>query len=122
MIVMEKSKEIAILKSLGASSTSIMKIFMIDGIIIGVIGTALGVLLGVTGAVYLDNIVGLIEEIFNFKLLPPSVYYIDRLPSKVEPGSVVIIALISLGISFLATIYPSYKASKYDPVEGLRYE
>ena len=67
-------------------------------------------------------IVGAIENLFNFKVLAPSVYYIDKLPSRVEPEVVVIIALLSITISFLATLYPSWQASKLDPVEGLRYE
>ncbi len=122
MVVMQKSKEIAILKSLGATSGSIMKIFMIEGIIIGFVGTLLGTIIGVSGALNIEGIMGLIEGIFNFKILPPSVYYIDRFPSKVEPEVVAMIIAASLAISFLATIYPSWKASKSDPVEGLRYE
>jgi len=122
MVVMQKSKEIAILKSLGATSGSIMKIFMIEGVIIGLVGTVLGTIIGVSGALNIEGIMGLIEAIFNFKILPPSVYYIDRFPSKVEPGVVAMIVVASLAISFLATIYPSWKASKSDPVEGLRYE
>ncbi len=122
MVVMQKSKEIAILKSLGATSGSIMKIFMIEGVIIGLVGTILGTIIGVSGALNIEGIMGLIEGIFNFKILPPSVYYIDRFPSKVEPGVVAMIIVASLVISFLATIYPSWKASRSDPVEGLRYE
>jgi lipoprotein-releasing system permease protein len=122
MVVMQKGKEIAILKSLGATSGSIMKIFMIEGIIIGVIGTCLGTLIGVGASLNIAGIMGLIESTFNFKILPPSVYYIDSFPSKVEPGVVAIIVITSLAISFLATIYPSWKASKSDPAEGIRYE
>ncbi|VAW36832.1 Lipoprotein releasing system transmembrane protein LolC/LolE [hydrothermal vent metagenome] len=122
MVVMQKGKEIAILKSLGATSGGIMKIFMIEGVIIGLVGTLLGTLIGVGTALNIEGIVGLIERTFNFKILPPSVYYIDRFPSKVEPEVVIIIVAVSLAISFLATIYPSWKASRSDPVEGLRYE
>ncbi|MBI5643309.1 MAG: lipoprotein-releasing ABC transporter permease subunit [Deltaproteobacteria bacterium] len=122
MVVMEKGKDIAILKSLGASSGSIMKIFMIEGIIIGITGTVLGTALGLVAALNLESIVGFVERSFHFKVLPPSVYYIDKFPSKVEPEFVVVIALISIGISFLATVYPSWQASRFDPVEGLRYE
>ncbi|MBI5560067.1 MAG: lipoprotein-releasing ABC transporter permease subunit [Deltaproteobacteria bacterium] len=122
MAVMEKGKEIAILKGIGATSGSIMKIFMIEGSIIGLVGTTLGTLIGVVCALNLESVVGFIEKVFNFKVLPPSVYYIDRLPSKVEPMVVIAIVLVSLGISFLATLYPSWKASRFDPVEGLRYE
>lgn len=122
MVVMQKGKDIAILKSLGATSGSIMKIFMIEGVIIGLVGTLLGTLIGVSAALNIQGIMGLIERTFNFKILPPSVYYIDSFPSKVEPGVVLTIVIASLVISFLATIYPSWKASKSDPVEGLRYE
>jgi lipoprotein-releasing system permease protein len=122
MVVMEKGKDIAILKSLGATSGGIMRIFMIEGIVIGVIGTLLGTTLGVVAALNLETIVQFIETVFQFKVLPPSIYYIDKFPSKVEPAFVAAIALISIGISFLATLYPSWQASRFDPVEGLRYE
>ncbi len=122
MVVMEKGKDIAILKSLGATSGSIMKIFMLEGLVIGVTGTVLGTALGLAAALNLERIIQFIEEVFNFKVLPPSIYYIDKFPSKVEPEMVVAIALISIGISFVATLYPSWQASRFDPVEGLRYE
>ncbi|MDP2689375.1 MAG: lipoprotein-releasing ABC transporter permease subunit [Deltaproteobacteria bacterium] len=122
MVVMEKGKDIAILKSLGATSGSIMKIFMIEGIIIGITGTFFGTVLGLAAALNLQRIVELVERVFHFKVLPPSVYYIDSFPSKVEPSVVAAVVLISLGISFLATLYPSWQASRFDPVEGLRYE
>lgn len=122
MVVMEKGKDIAILKSLGATSGGIMKIFMIEGIIIGVTGTFFGTVLGLVAALNLEKIVQFIERAFHFKVLPPSVYYIDTFPSKVEPSVVFVIVLISIGISFLATLYPSWQASRFDPVEGLRYE
>ena len=122
MVVMEKNKDIAILKSIGATSGSIMKIFMIEGIVIGITGTFFGTALGLAAALNLEKIVGVVEKIFHFKVLPPSVYYIDKLPSKVEPLTVAVIVVISLGISFLATLYPSWQASRLDPVESLRYE
>jgi lipoprotein-releasing system permease protein len=122
MVVMEKGKDIAILKSMGATKAGIMKIFMIEGSVIGIVGTFLGTVLGLLAALNLEKVVGFFEWLFEFKVLPPSVYYIDRLPSKVEPTVIVLIVLVSLGISFLATIYPSWRASRFDPVEGLRYE
>ena len=122
MVVLEKRKEIAILKSIGATRGSIMKIFMIEGVAIGLVGTLLGTVLGLAGALNLEVVVGLIERVFDFKVLPPPIYYIDRLPSKVEGATVALIVAISLSISFLATLYPSWKASRLDPVEGLRYE
>ncbi|MDH4227061.1 MAG: lipoprotein-releasing ABC transporter permease subunit [Deltaproteobacteria bacterium] len=122
MTVMQKGKEIAILKSIGATSGGIMKIFMIEGAIVGVIGTTLGTVLGILCATNLEAILLFLENTFGFRILQPSVYYIDRLPSKTEPEFVIAIIAISLAISFLATIYPSWKASRLDPVEGLRYE
>lgn len=122
MVVMEKGKDIAILKSLGATSRGIMKIFMIEGIIIGVTGTFFGTVLGLAAALNLEKIISLVEKMFHFKVLPPSVYYIDKFPSKVEPMVVIAIVVISISISFLATLYPSWQASRFDPVEGLRYE
>jgi lipoprotein-releasing system permease protein len=122
MVVMEKSKDIAILKSLGATSGGIMRIFMIEGLTIGLAGTIIGVAIGVAAAYNLESIVGFVEDAFNFKVLPPSVYYIDKFPSKVEPLVVLAIACVSIAISFLATLYPSWQASRLEPVEGLRYE
>ena len=111
-----------LLLSLGATSKSVMKIFMIEGIVIGFVGTLLGTVIGLLAALNLEAIVRLIEDVFNFRILPPSIYYIDKLPSKVEPMTVLAIIIVSLAISFLATIYPSWKASRFTPVEGLRYE
>jgi len=122
MVVMEKHKDIAILKSIGASPGGIMKIFMVEGAIIGIIGTFAGAVFGVTVAMNLEWVVSLIEGLFHFKILPPSVYYIDKLPSRVEPMTVIIIVVFSLGISFLATLYPSWQAARMRPVDSLRYE
>jgi len=122
MVVMEKHKDIAILKSIGASPGGIMKIFMVEGAIIGIIGTFAGAVFGVTVAMNLEWVVSIIEGLFHFKILPPSVYYIDKLPSRVEPMTVIIIIAFSLGISFLATLYPSWQAAKMRPVDSLRYE
>ena len=122
MIVMEKNKDIAILKSMGATSRSIMKIFIYQGLIIGVIGTALGCVAGVTVALNLQKVSLFVEKIFHFKFLPGDVYYLSELPSKVNYGDVVIIVIGTLLICFLSTIYPSLRASKSDPAEALRYE
>ncbi len=121
MVVMEKSKDIAILKSMGATSGGIMRIFMIEGLVIGLCGTALGTIIGLVAAINLERVVQFVEGLFKFKLLPASVYYIDKLPSKVEPGAILMIVLISIGISFIATIYPSWQASRLEPVDAIRY-
>lgn len=122
MVVMEKGKDIAILKSMGATAGGIMRIFMIDGLVIGLSGTVGGVALGLTLALNLEKVVGFAERLFGFKVLRPDVYYIDKLPSKVDPYTVTVVALAAVVISFLATIYPSWRASRLDPVEALRYE
>lgn len=122
MVVMEKHKDIAILKSIGASPGGIMKIFMVEGVIIGFIGTTAGAVFGVGVAMNLERVVSFIEGVFNFKILPPSVYYIDKLPSRVDAATVITIVAFSLGISFLATLYPSWQAARMRPVESLRYE
>jgi len=122
MIVMEKNKDIAILKSMGATSRSIMKIFIFQGLIIGVIGTALGCVTGLAVALNLQKVSIIVEKIFRFKILPEDVYYLSELPSKVNYGDIVIIVVGTLFICFLSTIYPSLRASRTDPAEALRYE
>ncbi len=122
MIVMEKNKDIAILKSMGANSRSIMKIFIYQGLIIGVIGTALGCVTGLAVALNLQKVLIFVEKVFRFKILPGDVYYLSELPSRVNYGDVVIIVVGTLFICFLSTIYPSLRASKTDPAEALRYE
>jgi lipoprotein-releasing system permease protein len=122
MVVMEKNKDIAILKSMGATARSIMKIFILQGVIIGVIGTLLGALGGITVALNLSKISLFVENLLGVKILPGDVYYLSELPSRVNYGDVSIIIVGSLAICFLSTIYPSWRASKLDPAEALRYE
>jgi lipoprotein-releasing system permease protein len=122
MVVMEKHKDIAILKSMGASSKGILGIFMIEGLVIGVVGTTLGTLLGLLAAFNLEKITGFVENLFGFKILASDVYYIDKLPSQVNGPDVAIITATAILISLLATLYPSWRASRLDPAEALRYE
>ncbi|OPY88275.1 MAG: Lipoprotein-releasing system transmembrane protein LolE [Syntrophaceae bacterium PtaU1.Bin231] len=122
MVVMEKNRDIAILKSLGATSRGIMKIFVLQGLIIGTIGTILGTAAGLAVALNLSRLSVWIENVFGFKILPSDVYYLSTLPSKVNYGDVAIIVVGTLLISFLSTIYPSWRASRLDPAEALRYE
>ncbi len=122
MVVMEKGKEIAILKTMGASGRSIMAIFIINGGIIGLAGTASGLVLGLLLAFNLEKSLGFIEKLFNIQILSGEVYYIDHLPSEVVFSDVAWITSISLAISLCATLYPAWRAARVDPVEALRYE
>jgi lipoprotein-releasing system permease protein len=122
MVVMEKHKDIAILKSMGTPSKGILRIFIIEGGVIGVVGTALGTILGLGIAFRLDKIVGFLESRFGFKIFSPDIYYIEKFPSQVNPMDVGLIVITAILISLLATLYPSWRASRLDPAEALRYE
>ena len=122
MIVMEKNKDIAILKTMGATRAGIMKIFIFQGLIVGAIGTFLGCIAGLAVAFNLEALSRFVENLFGFKILPGDVYYLSDLPSQVNYSDVGIIILGTLLISFLSTIYPSWRASRLDPAEALRYE
>ncbi len=122
MAVTDKQSDIAILRTLGASPGGIMQIFMVQGALIGVIGTLIGVAGGIALALNIDVVVPWLEQLLNVKFLSREVYYITDLPSDPQRGDVVAIALVSLTLSFLATIYPSWRASRVNPAEALRYE
>ncbi len=122
MVVMEKTKDIAILKSMGATGRSIMRIFVLEGLIIGVTGTMIGVLSGLIVALNLEPIVDFIQRMTGFELFSKDVYYLDRFPSQVVPSDVILISLTAVIISFVATLYPSWQASRMAPAEALRYE
>jgi len=122
MLVMEKNKDIAILKSMGASGSSIMKIFIMEGLIIGVSGTLVGVISGLLVAKNLEGIVTFVQRLTGFELFSRDVYYLDKFPSQVVPMDVCIISLTAIVISFVATLYPSWQASRLLPSEALRYE
>jgi lipoprotein-releasing system permease protein len=122
MVVMEKTKDIAILKSMGATGTSIMKIFVLEGVIIGVAGTVIGVLGGLVVALNLETIVSVVQKVTGFELFSKDIYYLSRFPSQVVPSDVLLISVTAVLISFLATLYPSWQGSKLPPAEALRYE
>ena len=122
MLVMEKRKEIAILKSMGATTEQILKIFITLGMTIGISGTLLGVVLGLALTNNLNAVVAAVEYVFGIEVMPKDVYYITGLPTKVDPIEVSLIAIASLLLSLLATIYPARQAANQDPVEIIRYE
>jgi lipoprotein-releasing system permease protein len=122
MAVTDKQADIAILRTLGASPRSIMKIFMVQGVVIGIVGTLLGCVSGIVLALNLDVVVPFIEHLFHVQFLSKEVYFITELPSDLHVDEVILIAAISFVISILATIYPSWRASYTQPAEALRYE
>jgi len=122
MTVTDKQSDIAILRTLGASPRSIMGIFIVQGALSGVIGTLSGVGLGLLVACNIDVIVPFIEHLLNVSFLPGSIYVISQMPSDPQRGDIIPIALISLALAFLATLYPSWRASRVQPAEALRYE
>ncbi|HSD59773.1 MAG TPA: lipoprotein-releasing ABC transporter permease subunit [Burkholderiales bacterium] len=122
MAVTDKQADIAILRTLGASPRSILKVFMIQGSLIGVLGTLIGVVGGVALALNVDVVVPAIEHVFGVQFLSKEVYYISDLPSDLQWRDVATIAGVSLALSLLATIYPSLRAARVNPAEALRYE
>ncbi len=122
MTVTDKRADIAILRTLGASPASIMGVFVVQGAMVGVIGTLAGLLLGLSVAYNIDVIVPALEHALGATFLPKDIYLISRMPSDPQQGDIVPIAVISLVLAFVATLYPSWRASQVNPAEALRYE
>ena len=122
MTVTEKQADIAILRTLGATPRSIMKIFMVQGALAGILGTLIGVSFGILVSLNIDVIVPFIERLFGFQFLPKNIYLISTLPSDLQWMDVLKIGISSIVLSFLATLYPSWSAAKVNPAEALRYE
>jgi len=122
ILVKNKTKEIAILKSIGVQNKSIVKIFFMVGFLIGTIATFFGILLGVLFSIYIENIRQLLSNIFNISLFPEEIYFLSKMPSEIDFNSILIITLCSLAITVLVSIFPSYSASKLDPIKALKYE
>ena len=122
MAVTDKQSDIAILRTLGASPRSIMKVFIVQGTLIGVLGTTLGVIGGVLLAYNIEAVIAAIEHVFSVQFLSREVYYISEIPSDLQLADVITVAVVSFVLTLLATLYPSYRASKVNPAEALRYE
>jgi lipoprotein-releasing system permease protein len=122
MTVTDKQSDIAILRTLGATPGSIMKVFVVQGALVGLLGTLMGMVLGVLLALNVGGVVGFVERVFGFQVLPKGVYFINHLPSDLHWNDVSFIGLTACALSLLSTLYPSWRASRVRPAEALRYE
>ncbi len=122
MVVTDKRTDIAILRTFGASPGRVMGVFVTQGLVIGWLGVAFGVLLGLALALHVETIVPFLERTFHFQILDADVYYITSIPAQVHRSNIVIIAAVALALTALATVYPSIRAARVAPAEALRYE
>ena len=122
ILVKNKTKEIAILRTLGVSSNSIARIFFLIGFSIGLLATLTGVIIGILFSYYIEEIRILITSLFNISLFPEEIYFLSQMPSEINLTYILIVSLFSLLITFFATIFPSISAAKLDPVQALKYE
>jgi len=122
MLVREKGRDVAILRTMGASRGSVMRIFIVCGAMVGVIGTFVGVILGLLIAYNTENIQLWLESMMGHRLFADELYFLSHLPSKVDGHEVITVIVMALALSFLATIYPARRAARLDPAEALRYE
>ena len=122
ILVKNKIREIAILKSIGVLNKSIVKIFFMIGVIIGTSATIFGIILGVTFSMYVENLRQFLSDVFNIRLFPEEIYFLSSMPSEINPSSIFLISLCSISITILVSIFPAFKAAKLDPVKALKYE
>ena len=122
ILVKNKTREIAILKSIGVLNKSIVKIFFLVGVLIGTSATIFGIILGVTFSMYVENIRQFLSTIFNISLFPEEIYFLSTMPSEINPFSIFLISLCSILITIIVSIFPALKAAKLDPIKSLKYE
>jgi lipoprotein-releasing system permease protein len=122
MMVKDKGRDIAIMRTMGATRGMILRIFMLAGASVGVVGTIAGFILGVVFCANIESIRRLIENFTGSTVFDPTIYFLSQLPAKIDAGEVAVVTGMALALSFLATIYPSWRAARLDPVEALRYE
>jgi len=122
ILVKNKTREIAILKSIGVLNKSIIKIFFLVGVIIGTSATIFGIFLGVTFSMYVENIRQFLSSVFNISLFPEEIYFLSTMPSEINPSSIFIISFCSIFITIIVSIFPALKAAKLDPIQALKYE
>ena len=122
ILVKNKTKEIAILKSIGVQNKSIVKIFFMVGFLIGTIATIFGIFLGILFSYNIESVRQMISNIFNISLFPEEIYFLSKMPSEINPESIILIAICSIVITSLVSIFPALKASKMDPIKALKYE
>jgi lipoprotein-releasing system permease protein len=122
MLVKDKGRDIAILRTMGATKGAMMRVFLITGASIGVVGTLAGLVLGILFCWKIDEIKQLVQWVTGTTIMDPTIYYLAKLPAEMDPGETLFIVLMAFALTLLATLYPSWRASKLDPVEALRYE